>query len=464
MPEKLNFRYVKAESHAHFPVILVKDIQGFIHLTQIFHINLLFEFESRSEKSRVFFFPNDGILYQIDCGSYLTPEDYYYGVRGEFPDTADYYQAVEMGCEKYTEYCEMKKIGSCNREEFEHARRLGYTKGYDCFLEQRQRYRKQTRLGTIFDKIGNVVQLMQHAGAQGFRDYAEFETATEKGFPDARLYHDASAKGFQDSKEYFDAIRLGLSDAAEYHLAQLHHIVSKEEYDRYRWYHDHKPADISHDECDVLEFLSRQEHGSILKMEDIRNQMKQKWESLRVQLPGQKQAVIPIWFHRKLHRIADWSEFLSSKSVQEHGVYDTHQRQFEILRLSDKKIYIDGSNAAYGSESVPSYRTIHKIVEALRRKGFEDIIVITDASLKHKINDPQNLHQLKILTEYVETPSHTEADEFLIKCSRRDGCRVVTNDTFSDWKSRDRWVAWNIDRMRVPFVIVKNKITFSNLE
>ena len=43
-------------------------------------------------------------------------------------------------------------------------------------------------------------------------------------------------------------------------------------------------------------------------------------------------------------------------------------------------------------------------------------------------------------------------------------CHIISNDTFNDWKMKDSWIAENIDRIRIPFMIEGDKVTFSGIE
>ena len=76
--------------------------------------------------------------------------------------------------------------------------------------------------------------------------------------------------------------------------------------------------------------------------------------------------------------------------------------------------------------------------------------------LDKNIYDP-----LKKEVTYLESPAATSADEFLIECAKKEKCYIVSNDTFRDWKRKDPWIAENIDRLRIPFMIVQGKATLS---
>lgn len=144
-------------------------------------------------------------------------------------------------------------------------------------------------------------------------------------------------------------------------------------------------------------------------------------------------------------------------------------------RVSNKKIYVDGNNVAFenfrhrenkNGDDKPHCSNIKLVVDELRNLRFEEIIVIGDPGLKRRAADVAVL--TKMITDkqiiFQEAPSRTEADEFFIKKAKNDKCSIITNDTFRDWKLKDIWIAENIDRIRIPFMIEGGKVTFSGIE
>ena len=92
--------------------------------------------------------------------------------------------------------------------------------------------------------------------------------------------------------------------------------------------------------------------------------------------------------------------------------------------------------------------------------GYSDILVITDASLKHIVEDVDVLDKLmeeKILND---APSKRDADDFILKFVREYNSYVITNDTFKDWKEKDEWVRKNMDKYRITFMIDGDIVKF----
>jgi hypothetical protein len=105
-----------------------------------------------------------------------------------------------------------------------------------------------------------------------------------------------------------------------------------------------------------------------------------------------------------------------------------------------------------------------RLVDFLINKGFEEITIIADASLKHRLEDKQLLPELEKIVSYIESPAERAADNFLISTVKAEHCLFVSNDTFRDWKLRDAWVAQNIDYYRLSFIIKDNEIVMPDLE
>ena len=86
------------------------------------------------------------------------------------------------------------------------------------------------------------------------------------------------------------------------------------------------------------------------------------------------------------------------------------------------------------------------------------------------INPPDYLEaEQKRLLEKLEkedilhsVPGGTDADDFFIQYARKMKALVVTNDRLRDWRLKDQWVVNNIDRFRVPFMILNGRVTFEH--
>jgi hypothetical protein len=70
------------------------------------------------------------------------------------------------------------------------------------------------------------------------------------------------------------------------------------------------------------------------------------------------------------------------------------------------------------------------IIKFLKEKGFTDIIIIADASLRHKLGDAESLKQMVQLAKHEITPALKSAGTFLISHVKPRHCMVLSNDTF----------------------------------
>jgi hypothetical protein len=124
----------------------------------------------------------------------------------------------------------------------------------------------------------------------------------------------------------------------------------------------------------------------------------------------------------------------------------------------EKCVIVDGSNVAwYGRQkkegNKASVKNLEYVLEKLKEEGFENIMVIIDASLKHYIDDTDKLEKLIKDNIIQVAPSHREADEFIIKYAKDYNCKIISNDNFNDWKEKDEWAKKNIDNLLVKFMI-----------
>ncbi|MEK6615059.1 MAG: hypothetical protein AABZ32_02945, partial [Bacteroidota bacterium] len=134
-----------------------------------------------------------------------------------------------------------------------------------------------------------------------------------------------------------------------------------------------------------------------------------------------------------------------------------------------------GNNVAYenyrqrenkNGDDKPHCSNIKLVVDELHHQRFEEIIIIGDPGLIRKSSDVNILSKMIADKQIIfhEAPSRTEADEFFIKKAKNDKCYIISNDSFRDWKMKDAWIAENIDRIRIPFMIEGDKVTFSGIE
>lgn len=99
---------------------------------------------------------------------------------------------------------------------------------------------------------------------------------------------------------------------------------------------------------------------------------------------------------------------------------------------TSKTVLIDGSNVAHSSEGDRAQlANIRAIRDKMLEDGYEPIIV-TDAALRHQIDDEQAFEQMVEAGEIKQAPAGTDADYFILSFARELDASVVSNDRFKD--------------------------------
>lgn len=458
--------YIKTKEYQNFPVIELEDINGVMKLAESGNVKFIF---SMNAEEHVFFFPFNNIIYKINANGYETLEDYQSGFNGGFPKAEDFYEAKKGGFHTFAEYDYCRKLGISQRGKYMEAKNGGYVKGFPAFTAKYEKYKKNPYTKEIPGDIDNAIKLYEFAKMKGFEFYTQFEKVYDAGFPDMLMYNESQEKSFRNANDYFDSVKKGFNSKKEYDEATNLMIGSKKEFDDYFTLKTLNTRGLAYDELQLTELLCKEENGKKLSLREIREKLWKEQEKYKRSFNNSEIKMLPLWYTKSLDKDEQLKDFLSKKdNMKDIGLYDKEKDVLEIFRISPRKIFIDGSNVAYSSindnERVAKFRNILLVVNELKNLKFKDITVIADATLKHRANDHIYLQELQKNINYKETPSHTSADEFLINCAKKERCLIVSNDTFSDWKQKDKWLAKNADRIRLPFIISKGKVEFAGIE
>ena len=101
-------------------------------------------------------------------------------------------------------------------------------------------------------------------------------------------------------------------------------------------------------------------------------------------------------------------------------------------RAPPTRAIVDGSNVAHSTEGErPRLRNIILVRDKLREEGMEAILVV-DAALRHRIDDPAGLERLVDAGEVNQAPAGTDADYFILSFARELDAAIVSNDRFKD--------------------------------
>jgi hypothetical protein len=119
-------------------------------------------------------------------------------------------------------------------------------------------------------------------------------------------------------------------------------------------------------------------------------------------------------------------------------------------------IVVDGANVAWSEQTRDGKPKVSNIVimrRALEEEGYDPIIII-DASLRHDVDDPDQLEGLIDGQHVRQSPAGTEADYFLLMTAGQQNSKVVSNDTFESYRDDYPWI-WE---RRMPYMIVEGKV------
>ncbi|MDX1567563.1 MAG: hypothetical protein R3223_07170 [Longimicrobiales bacterium] len=126
-----------------------------------------------------------------------------------------------------------------------------------------------------------------------------------------------------------------------------------------------------------------------------------------------------------------------------------------------EKIVVDGSNVAHietSGDGSPKISNIQAVRSALQDRGYDPVIIV-DASLRHEIDDPQQLEHLLEDEKIHQAPSDTDADYFIVETADREGARIVSNDRYEEYQDDFSWIP---DR-RVPLMIIDGEVELYEL-
>ncbi|MFQ5976747.1 MAG: hypothetical protein ACE5OZ_01295 [Candidatus Heimdallarchaeota archaeon] len=118
---------------------------------------------------------------------------------------------------------------------------------------------------------------------------------------------------------------------------------------------------------------------------------------------------------------------------------------------------VDGSNVAWDAKTPdgkPKVANIGLMREALANRGYEAIVFVS-ASLRHKIDRPDELEAMINRSEVKQTPAGTYDDAFIIETARQFDAAIVSNDQFRDF-DKEPWLA----ERRLRYSIVREDVIF----
>jgi len=402
-----------------------------------------------------------GIFIGHSTLGYKTIEDYKESIKGNFADALLFYEAKNNGYSTYKDYQLVKEAGISDIRIFEKIKAQGYIDGYQEF----KALQNDKPLFAGSEDIANPYLLYTFASSKAFADYQHFKTALALGFTDAHNYDSAMEKGYKNCQDYEDGMTRGFATGYIYYGALEKNIRDIQDLDRFMELSKLETSAANYDERLLLSIISKLPQGkkvSINKLHELFS------EALNLYKYADNNE-LPAWLSRSLYTAGDITDFLVTKdNAKKFGIYDTEGEYFETKQLNQRKVVLDGSNVAHAAmgnnKAVPMVGNMIKVVNKLLSRGFTEITIIADASLRHKLADKERLEELGQICEYRIAPAETAADVFLIEFVKTEGCLLVSNDIFREWKLRDKWVAENIDYYKMAFMIEGDKVLMPDLD
>jgi hypothetical protein len=436
------------------------SLKEFCRYLELHHIKSVFMLGEDRQRVTHFAIAQSGTVLQKTTEGYHQLEDFLQAQQQQFPDSATYYDAQSLNYNSFEDYHLVKEAGISDRDVFETMKNQGYMQGFAEYTAQRAATPSLPDIGAM----KNPYEFYQYATKQGFTSYADFSEAWKKGFTEAAAYKVASERGYKSKADYEAGLKGGFVSAAEYEKAKALKVRDRGDFERLSELEFLNHTTYPYDQRVMLVLISKLPQSKKVSINKLSDLFKEAQEAYRYPDTGE----MPPWFTCGFTGRDSMIEFLSgSDYVKKYGNYDRDGEYFETNRLQSRKVVIDASNVAHNSNvtpnSKPTIANIIKLAEELKSRGFAEITVMADASLKHKVADKDLLKKLKEMAEYLEAPAEVPADIFIIQYVKRHRCLLISNDTFKEWKAQDQWVALNVDYYRMSFMINKEGVLLPDL-
>ena len=431
----------------------------FIEQNQISNV---FVINGTNAESNYFAIYKDACLFTHKTLGFNTLENYATAHEKGFPNASTFYEAQQQGYTKYSDYVLVKEAGIADIATFEIIRKKGFITGFNIFKEMSE---QEPKVFSIDVAINNPYELFCYANKHHFEDFGKLLEAFSKGFTDADLYNSASEMGFPNYNDFVEASNKQFRNYKDLELARERKIRDADDFQRHNDLEILRKNGESHDQLLLLIVLSKVEQGKRVSL----NKLTTGLENAVKEYCYSDTNEMPLWFTIGLKNSNDVAEFLQKNiAVKKYGNYDVDGEFFEINQMRDRAVVLDASNVAHNSNVNTDKKVLAGniliMVNFLKQKGFEDITVIADASLRHKIADAEIYDKLQKETTLLVAPKETSADMYIINYVKKHHCLVVSNDTFREWKILDPWVADNIDFYRLSFLIKGNEVLMPDLK
>ncbi len=453
------FRYISISKMTSSSILEFLQMEDLARFAENNHIKDIFVVQKEIDKEEQFALLHQNAILQHGTDGFQSIEDYFSATEKKFPNAQAYYEALKDGYQIYDHYKMMKEAGINNKATFDKMELGGFIEGFKQ-IQLEDEYRE----AIVTNEISNAFNLYSFATGKGFESFHLWSDAVKKGFGDKDTYDIAKEYGFPDFVSYEEARKCGFKTYKELDFAHQHNVRDIEDMRKYIDLHAVDCKDCSFDQRIMITLLSKIEQGKRISINKAMDLFEKCMNEYRYQDTGE----MPAWFTISLNNKEAIIQFLGkNEEVKKFGTFDYDGEFFEINHLKDRKIVLDGSNVAHnsnGKDSKPCIENMIKVVKFLMAKGFTEISVIVDASLRHKLADMERLPELEELAEYLTAPAENSADSFIIMHVKHSHCLFVSNDTFREWKVGDPWVAENIDFYRLSFMIKGDEVIMPDVK
>jgi hypothetical protein len=459
MKQQNTINYFEANMPDQGLSLQLSNMEEFIRYVIFCNAHALFVL--KKDDQQYFACMQQGIFIGHPTLGYNTIEDYKESIKAGFPDASLFYEAKSNGYSNYKDYQLVKEAGISDIRIFEKIKAQGYLDGYQEFKS----LQNHMLLFEGSEAIVNPWLLYNYASSKAFTDYHHFKAALDLGFTDAHHYNSAMEKEYKNCADYEDGLHKGFPTGYIYYGAMEKQIRDIQDLDRFQELSKLETSAANYDERILLSVISKLPQGKKVSINKLNELF---LEALNLyKYPDSNE--LPVWLTRSLYTAGDITRFLVTKdNAKKFGIYDTEGEYFETKQLNQRKVVLDGSNVAHAAmgnnKAIPMVANMIKVVNKLIGKGFTEITIIADASLRHKLADKERLEELERICEYSIAPAETSADVFLIEFVKTEGCLLVTNDIFREWKLRDKWVAENIDYYKMAFMIEGDNVLMPDLD
>ena len=474
------YEYVKVDEMSPMPMIKLKNVEEFSKFAKKCGTGFICIYGGSDADLGKFFITVNGVVYWIPNQGYKTLYDLFLGTKMGFESGENYYQYNELGFSSLKEYFEFKESGFDDKFDYLKAKKLGFIGAlkkleeeglaHDDLLDGCKYIVCYTKEGYKDEyKIYSDADLYYYAIEEGFKDFEEFSNALLLEFGNAEAYRYALSNGFQTAEKYYSGLEGGFKNIEEYNKAKELGIYSKSSYELYLKLKDiMKDYDLTtFEEALLYDIIFNIPIGDKITINEIWDKLK---NDSRIKLTPKEKLLVETINLYKTDKIADYTQKWFSKRFNSKGElkkyiihdefissilkYNLDNGVFEKTPstiFSKRYVVIDGINIAQNIKDNDIFSHIKSVMDMIKELGFEKIVIMEKSEVPSVIYryDDANVK---------EANSKEEAYDLIINYIKGLGALAITNETFDEWKQKDKWIARNVHKYIVNYTIKNGNI------